>query len=490
MARGVLCAISWQHARLSPLLAQIETLLKAKLTLPPERRQFFQALLALLQGMLLFWRGATDDAKTHLLTARENLAPVHLTLRAQTTIYLAWAYLAVGEPETSFTLLRGALAEATTHEHFTSPLLLGAFILNHLYLGELAEAAAAAQRVLLLVDAAQAPKAWQGVSVVEAWRRHAYFYLGLIAYEHNDLETAIQHWRQLEAPSNLINFRAYHESLLGLALIAHVRGSVSEALAYAQAARELAERLRNATLLALSEAFEVRLALMSGNMAEALHRAQAIDTTSNEAVFRGLVAPRLSRLHALLAEGTPAALTAARQLAESALHQAEKAHNIRHVIQITALHALILHALRRNAEACAALERALTLAEPGGFIRTFLDLGTPMAKLLRALTGSRRSAPYVQRLLAAFAREYDSAQRGALTTQYAQLHGITPLTPREIELLLLIRERHTIEEIATTLVISPNTVKKHTDNIYSKLGVRNRREALTKAQALGLLPLK
>jgi LuxR family maltose regulon positive regulatory protein len=173
--------------------------------------------------------------------------------------------------------------------------------------------------------------------------------------------------------------------------------------------------------------------------------------------------------------------------------QADAMHNSYLTIQVTLLHALTLHALRRTREAANALERALTLAEPGGFMRTFLDLGASLAELLRTFSAApsqvnRSQNNYVKRLLAAFAQEHDPSQRRNLTTHYAKLHGITPLTRRELELLALIRQRRSLQEIAETLVISPSTVKNHAHNIYTKLGVRNGRQAVAKAEELGLLP--
>lgn len=198
--------------------------------------------------------------------------------------------------------------------------------------------------------------------------------------------------------------------------------------------------------------------------------------------------PHLTRLCALLAVGTPTALAEALAWAATYLRAAESFYNTQQVIQICALQALILHALRRSAEAFDVLARTLALGEPGGFVRTFVDLGAPQAELLRQFAAARGPSAQVKRLLAAFPPTQDPAARRALTSQYAKRYGITPLTAREIELLALIRQRLSIDEIATTLVISPNTVKKHANNVYTKLGVRNRREALAKAEALSLLP--
>ncbi|MCB0090341.1 MAG: hypothetical protein KDE54_20700 [Caldilineaceae bacterium] len=121
-------------------------------------------------------------------------------------------------------------------------------------------------------------------------------------------------------------------------------------------------------------------------------------------------------------------------------------------------------------------------------MRTFLDLGAPLAKLLRAYVAQHGASDYLNSLLAAFTQEYGSLQPIDLAAQYAQRYGITPLTPRELEVLVLVNQRLTQAEIANTLVISVGTVKNHTHNIYSKLGVRNGRQAVSKARTVGILP--
>jgi LuxR family maltose regulon positive regulatory protein len=140
-----------------------------------------------------------------------------------------------------------------------------------------------------------------------------------------------------------------------------------------------------------------------------------------------------------------------------------------------------------TAQAMNALERALTLAEPGGFIRIFLDEGVPMARLLFEALSRGIASEYVRLLLAGFPVE-EQGPSGAATSQSPDAALIDPLSERELEVLQLIAEGLTNQEIASRLVVSQNTVKVHTRNIHSKLGVHSRMQAVVKARALGVLP--
>jgi LuxR family maltose regulon positive regulatory protein len=405
---------------------------------------------------------------------------------AQALHFMALALSKCGGRERALDLLRPALAEATAHHRPERMILLGARADILLNAGELDAAADTAEHMLSLAHtpATDAPEA----GIVRLWRGWARNWLGSIRYEQNDLESAAEHWRQVEAMRYQVAPGAYLGSLIGLAHVAQAQGEAVQALAYAQAAREYALEMHSPPFLRRSEALEVRLALAGGQHAEALRRAQEIDAAANQGSATWLEQPCLTVcLRALLAEATPDSLTTARRLAETCLCQAGNAHNPGRIIQAAALSALVWRALRRTPEALAALDRVLALAEPRDFVRTFLDLGAPLAELLQHYERQHRSSSYVKRLLAAYARELDPAGRHDLAAQYVRLHGITPLTQRELELLDLVAQRLTYREIAERLVISPNTVKKHVSNVYGKLGVSNRRQAIAKAQEVGLL---
>jgi LuxR family maltose regulon positive regulatory protein len=153
------------------------------------------------------------------------------------------------------------------------------------------------------------------------------------------------------------------------------------------------------------------------------------------------------------------------------------------VVEILTLQALVYQVQGDSGRALAALERALTLAEPEGFMRTFIDEGAAMAKLLR-LAQSREIKPnYVSKLLTAFSLEATSPLLAPIPASPL----IEPLTERELELLRLVAVGHSNQQIAQELFLAVGTVKKHLNNIFGKLTVGNRTQAIARAQELDLL---
>jgi LuxR family maltose regulon positive regulatory protein len=173
-------------------------------------------------------------------------------------------------------------------------------------------------------------------------------------------------------------------------------------------------------------------------------------------------------------------------LLERLLEAAEEGKRRGRVIKILVLQALAVEAQGNISRALALLERALTLAEPEGYFRIFVDEGSPMARLLYEALSHEIAPDYVQRLLGAF--PVDEPEKA----ETSQSHGpdselIEPLSERELEILKLIAEGLTNQKIGSQLYLSLNTVKAHTRNIYGKLGVNSRTQAIAKARALGLL---
>ena len=158
-------------------------------------------------------------------------------------------------------------------------------------------------------------------------------------------------------------------------------------------------------------------------------------------------------------------------------------------IEILAIEALVLQAKGKKERAVSTLTQALALGEPEGYVRTFVDKGSKMAALIsEALEAQQRgrlyspncSAHYLRKLHAALEREAsDIASPGAVLPE--------PLSERELEVLVLLAAGKSNRQIASELFVALSTVKTHIKNIYGKLDVRNRTQAVSRAEELGLL---
>ena len=210
-------------------------------------------------------------------------------------------------------------------------------------------------------------------------------------------------------------------------------------------------------------AAQVLVSLRQGNLSAAAHLVQTHDLP-------------ISQARVYLAQGDAltalAVLEPLRQQMEAKAWQDE-------LLNVMVLQAVALHAHGEKDKAVQLLGEALALAEPGGFIRIFVDEGPPMAALLREAAKLGIAPNYVRQLLAAFGK----AEGRTSVTQLL----IEPLSERELEVLRLLRTDLNGPEIAQQLIVSLNTLHTHTNNIFKKLGVNNRREAVRRAEELDLL---
>jgi LuxR family maltose regulon positive regulatory protein len=324
--------------------------------------------------------------------------------------------------------------------------------------------------------------------------------LGELAREWNDLAAAERYLAEGLELSRQTGSIGLLAGYLHLARVKQTQGDPSAAAELLQHAEQLALQT-NATPLddMLVKVSQARLWIMQGDLAAAEQWGQAI--VAQEASGQ---APAPYDLHEVELI-TLARLAIARQRASEALSMlapllqtAEKHHRVRRLIELLNLQALALHARGDAAEARAMLWRSLSLAEPEGFVRIFLDEGEPLRLLIvdfrfwiekhsLDLVYRTRLLSYIDRLLSCFAPSIPEHTASIQNPQSQIQNLVEPLSERELEVLRLIAAGLSNREIAERLVISLSTVKGHTANIYSKLAVDSRTQAVAAATALGLL---
>ena len=298
-------------------------------------------------------------------------------------------------------------------------------------------------------------------------------HLGLarILYEWNDLDAAEQHAQQslhlARQYETIIDRFIFGEILLARLKLA--RGDVAGAAdILAQASRSSREQNFVHRMPEIAAAQVVTL-LRQGDVATAAHLAQTY-------------ALPLSQARVCLAQGDPSAalviLKEYRQQAEANNWQDER-------LKAMALQAVALHAHGETDKAVQVLGEALTLAEPGGFIRMFVDEGLPIAQLLSQAAAQGMMPDYTGKLLSAFEAEKQKTENKSERLPAQPL--VEPLSQRELEVLQLIAQGLTNNEIGKRLFLALDTVKGHNRRIYDKLQVQRRTEAVARARELGLL---
>jgi LuxR family maltose regulon positive regulatory protein len=423
--------------------------------------------------------------------ALDQLLDKDLFLRSRVILSLGIAYFSRGKPTDASRALTEAIALSQAAGH-TYMRLAAMMTLGHVQemqgsLGQAVETHQEALRLAVEQGGQPAPIAGMAhVGIAEA------------LYEWNDLEGALDHAIKGIELTELGGFTSYQlAGYVRLATVYQARGDVERALAVVGKAEQLAQQHDYAYMSGMIAKLRIQLWVAAqGHLAAASRWAEehgwypvGEPDLAREAEQIAVARVRIARA---LSHGLDSAseIGVAQELLARLLAAAEKAGRIGKAIEILVLCALAFQIQGDGDGALCALERALILGEPGGYVRTFLDEGEPIARLLSQIlvarpkerqARSRGPSPnYVARLLAAFGEEAELAPP-------AMESLVEPLTGREMDVLRLVVGGLSNAEIAEELVIAVSTVKSHINHIYGKLGVENRTQAVIRAQELALL---
>ena len=314
-------------------------------------------------------------------------------------------------------------------------------------------------------------------------------YIGLsrLQYEWDDLDGAMRH---AEKGIELCKLGGLVEAIpVGLFILAEVhlaQGDLDQAIRTMAEAEQAAQECKNPYVLARVAAWRMRLLMTCRERMPTIDWREQHPPSAEGGTdyLRELVS--LARARELLARSLvdlPSQRTRvgeALDLLQRQLEAAAAAGRMENTLTILLLQALALQMMGDGDQALAALQRALSLAEPEGYMRTFIDEGEPMARLLRRALAKGIAPSYVRKLLAACS---ESAPAAPSVTQGL----VEPLTEREREVLHQLAAGLSNQEIARELVIALSTVKSHVNHIYGKLGVKSRTQAVARAHELDLV---
>lgn len=311
---------------------------------------------------------------------------------------------------------------------------------------------------------------------------HVHANLARILYEWNDLEAAAAHLEQaivLGERTRLPSTVRFRASML--AWIKQIQNS--DPITLPRQIATIADREANDVDDVDFTAWRIRMWLAQNNVAAAISWAEAYRADEvKPQVWRPYGDLALARVY-LTQQEFELALEHLAQIRQTAQEVGGKGW----LIEALILETLTLQAMGNTDRALTALAQALALAEPEGYIRIFVDEGTPVVRLLYGALRQNIAPKYAGKLLAAFSdSELERGEQAKRLSIESQL--VEPLTEREMEVLQLIAEGLSNREIAQQLFLSLSTVKVHTHNIYGKLGINSRTQAIGRAKTLGILP--
>jgi LuxR family maltose regulon positive regulatory protein len=324
-----------------------------------------------------------------------------------------------------------------------------------------------------------------GVGLSVGWSQYAE---GWLHYQRNELEAAEESFSRFCDVAWGAHGRAVVDGYTGLVLTALARGRPDEASAHINALNERLLERGMMTLVNLTQSLAQRVALAGGSPSSLDWRPDPSSTAVPSDLWEQ---PLLTHARTLLADGGPDGLVRASELLADSQAKALARNSNRRLIEIGGLRALVLSAQGHEAAAQRALQEAVERAAPGGALRLLADCGPGLVPLLQKLQAAGVAPRYIQKVLAAFGPPVAApatllTQRGAAAAAVGQ-EPAEMLTNREIDVLALLAQRLSDKEVADRLVLSPLTVKKHTQRIYRKLGVDNRRTAVAEARRRGLI---
>ena len=467
-----------------PALQEDENLLSALPPSPENDRLRVELMVVLCRFAAL--AGHTVRAIRLAERALAGLPDAERASRARAYSALAIAHFLEGRPEQGEPVFQECLRLAQASGNYSlaahTLMLLG---MGHLNYGRLHEAARSYQNIIDL--GAQAGQkvffpAGQG-------------YIGLagIYLEWNDLPTAQDYLKrgiELCSQGGLAGVATGHTLT---ARLLQARGDLQGALAEARLAQTIQPGVDPAAV-----ARHILIELALGETAEAARLAHPGFDLLNHNQLPLLVREELEALliRVLIAQDE---LERAMQLLDQLQATAGPGKRSGRILDVYLLRALALYKRQRGIVTPAvreSLQHALALAEPEGYILLFVEEGPALRPLLRAVAAGQAHPPhpvaperlrkYAQKLLSAFPT---CPAPGALGSSATAVPGelVEPLSPRELEVLHLMADGLTYQEVAQHLVVTVNTVRFHVKSIYSKLGVAKRAAALDKARALGLL---
>jgi LuxR family maltose regulon positive regulatory protein len=472
LARAWILLSQFNIPQLIPLIIKIDTLISdGKDTWNDREMAAYQAELDILRCGVQTLQPGNHEVLETLQSALKNIPPDWSYIRSSAIGWIALNYQFSGHENEAANILTNELDENILPHGYKSRILVNLSNI-HRIAGRLSELEVSAQKLLWMAEKDQMKESL-------AW---AHFLLGVVEYERNQLDNARQNFNETRKLKYQAQSFAYQDTLIGLALVHQAQGKEDEAKEIAANLLKVAMENFDTLAILTARSFQARLALMRGDLKLAKN---LLPTSEGENFLIPAVQFEIDSITyclALLVENTPSSLQKVEKLLDLLLIHSQKICSRWLIIQVLLLQALDEHVKGNNKNVAMKLEQAISTGRVGGFTRIYFDLGPEITSLLVSYLELQEKDQYYDQL-----KSIAGMQVSENLSQTSHDILEKELTQREKEILLLVKQDLSDKEIANRLTISPLTVKKHLRNVYQKLQVSGRRQAVARSILKNLL---
>jgi len=465
---GLLLASAWvlnfqgAYEKIPAILKSLDHLLK-DVRLAPE----LEGDLDYFNALLLYWDWQIEPSLNLFRRAVAHIPRTNLGGRNEAEIYLAIASQMAGKGEE---IARGyqKTLRNNTSDGPRKGYLLASLAFVYLLSGKMMAVYEMAQQMTAFGARTQN-------DLVGSWGSYL---MGYVHYKWSNLETAVIHFSTALQNRFFLDVNTPIDCYAGLIFSYQAMQQPLKALEIAEQMLEFAQQTQNPLHAVLARSVQTRLYLLQGDLLSASRWLETVELDADKGtMFFWLEQPRITQCRILIAQESETSLYQATEKLNEYGSLCQETYNIPRMVEIMLLKTLVHCKRAQLDEAQATLEQALNLAQPGGTIRPFVELGSEFIGIFKRLQSQGVTPDYIENILNAFDTVQPKDKDSLVNT----------LTNRELDILELLAQRLTNKEIAERLFISPLTVKKHTSKIYQKLEAKNRRQAVSKAESLALI---
>lgn len=473
----------YQLQEIIPIIKRIE-LLRGSDTSDKNWDEVSSGELKFFRGVLQYWEGKAESSFGLCQEARELIPQKHSRIAGLIEIYCAIASHMAGQ---------GQMAHQTLSDKIIGGDFLSRAFISRLYMARAFLYTLSGNLPQVLQDARSIQDIVRNEDLTysESWGGYLE---ATSSFRAGEWDLALSQLAQMVDSRYSMHTRAAIDAMVALALTYQDLNRPDAASKTMTLLLAFALETGDAQHLVVVRSAQARLALMQDDLESASQWLWSFTgKLFTPSMFIWLEIPSITKARVLVATGSDESLRQAGELLETLYKEVEEQHNYCQWIEAMPLLALVYNKQGRVDEALIVLKKAVDFAKPGGWMRPFVEPGSALVDLLKQLVERKIETDYTEKILAALTVKEPGPQSGPSSLAAKPLTAtknqplIDPLTNREIEVLILLKQRLSNQEISDKLFISTETVKSHLKNIYAKLEVGKRREAVDKADRLDLL---